>query len=212
MTAFLLSVIAIFSYYAGSVNSMYLASNLVFHKDITAYGWSNLGITRFLNDYGYKGVLKIALVVLVQVAVPIIISGLLMLIVKQPEIGRAFSLFCILMGNVFPIMYRFEGQNPIPALVLGSFAVSFGLGFIVVVSFAAVYFFTRYISLSAMVSVFVMYVMSIVTIDVSWVHNLCLICTLIVIVAYRKSIIPLLRRQEPKFIYKKDLSYMFDDE
>ena len=41
---------------------------------------------------------------------------------------------------------------------------------------------------------------------------LSLLCTLVILIRYRKNILRLLRRTEPKFQFQKDLSMKFEEE
>ena len=110
MTAFLLSVTALVAYFFGSISTVNLTSNLIFHRDIKKeYPLDNLGITRFVKDFGVKGLAKFLGVEAAKALIPLILGGILLGIVDHADIGRAFAMFCMALGIVFPIMYRFKG-------------------------------------------------------------------------------------------------------
>ena len=144
MTAFLLSVTALVAYFFGSISTVNLTSNLIFHRDIKKeYPLDNLGITRFVKDFGIKGLAKFLGVEAAKALIPLILGGILLGIVGHADIGRAFAMFCMALGIVFPIMYRFKGSTTILAVGLGAFFIGSGVGFATLVVFLAVYFATR---------------------------------------------------------------------
>ena len=212
MIAFLLSVTAIIAYVMGSINTTILASHFVFHCDLFAYSRDNVGITRFLKRFGKKGAIILIGMEVLKTVIPVIIGGLLLSIRDHADVGRAFALFCVLMGTRFPIMFKFKGEVSFIAFVAGMMTINFGLGFITLAVAAAIYFIGRYVSLAAIGSAVFAYLFSIVAIDTAWVHKLILCCAVVVIIEYRKNIVSLIKGTEPKFIYKKDVSYMFDED
>ena len=212
MIAFLLSVTAIIAYFMGSLNTTIIASHFVFHCDLYAYSRDNVGITRFEKRFGKIGMAKLLGVEALKTAIPVLIGGGLMSICDQALLGRAFALFCVMMGNNFPIMFRFKGEPSLVAYAVGMLFVKFSVGFAVIAVMAGVYFVTRYVSLSAIAGALVSYLFALISLDGEWVHKLVLLCVVIVLIEYRKNIVCLIKGTEPKFIYKKDISYMFDED
>lgn len=212
MIALLLSVTALIAYTMGSLRTDIIASRFFLHKNLQAYSRDNSGITRFLNDRGRKGVLIVVLTETLKAVIPVALGGLLLSICDQGDIGRAFALFCVMMGTTFPVLYRFKGEHSLIAMGAGLMVVNSSVGFLTIVVFAAVYYFTRYISLAALsASLFTLLTMMIL-LEGAWVHRLVFACVIIVFIEYRKNILRLIRKQEPKFTYRKDLSYIFDEQ
>lgn len=207
----LLVIIAAVSYYMGCLNTLILASHLIFKRNLLAYERTNLGITRFLKDTNFKQLAWLAALTVVKFGFPVLLGGWLMSIYDIPEVGRAFAMLCTLLGNNFPYMSKFKGQSSLAAFGVCAFFLNGELGFGVLLIFVVIYLLRRYISLAAMVAALTAWVLSIVVIDIPLVNWMMLVCALIVIFEYRKSIPRLIKRTEPKFIYKKDLSYMFDE-
>lgn len=212
MTAFLLCVIALISYSFGSLSTPILTSHLFFHENILSYSRDNVGITRFVKHHGWKGVAKLLVFEALKTAIPVGISGLLMLIVGHPDVGFAFSLFCVVLGTNFPILYRFRGEPSLVAVAIGSIFVSGELTLAGVFIFAVVYIVSRYVSLSALIAMAFMCLVAAMTIDTLVVRNLVLLTGLLVLIEYRHNIVRLFKGKEKKFWYKKDITYMFDDD
>lgn len=212
MTAFLLCVVALISYSFGSLSTPILTSHLFFHENILNYSRDNVGITRFVKHHGWKGVAKLLIFEALKTAIPVGISGLLMLIVGHADVGFAFSLFCVVLGTNFPILYRFRGEPSLLAVAVGSIFVSGELTLAGVFIFAVVYIVSRYVSLSALIAMAFMCLVAAMTMDTVVVRNLVLLIGVLVIIEYRHSIVRLFKGKEKKFRYKKDITYMFDDD
>ena len=211
MTAFLLSVTAIVAYFFGSISTVNLSSNLIFHCDIkNEYPLDNLGITRFVKDFGVKGLAKFLGLAAAKALIPLILGGVLLGIVDHADIGQAFAMFCMVLGIVFPIMYRFKGSTTILAVGLGTFFIGSGVGFATLVVFLAVYFATRYVSLAKLAATLMMCLATFMMIDTPFVKYLVLLTALVVFIENRHAIVRLVKGKEKKFRYRKDISYMFD--
>lgn len=207
----LLVLIAFFAYAMGNVNILVFASRKIYHRSLFVYPKNNRGITLFLKDSTWKELALLALAEFLRGALPVLVGGWLMISYKIPQLGRAFAMFCYLLGNDFPIMYRFKGQPSLSAFAVAAICVYPQLGLAAVGVFFIFYFITRYISLSAMVAALAAYVMSIIAMDNSMIHWLFLASFVLVVIEYRRSILNLIRGKEPKFRYRKDISYMFDE-
>ena len=212
MIAVLLSITAIIAYMMGSLNTTIIASHFVFHCDLFAYSRDNVGITKFEKRFGKKGMAILLGMEAVKSMLPVLIGGWLMSIVDQAVLGRCFALFCVMMGTTFPIMFKFKGEPSIVAFAAGLLCVKLSMGLAIIAIGAAVYFISRYVSLTAISGAFLAFVISIVSLEGEWTHRLLFLCFVIVLIEYRKSIVPIIKGTEPKFIYKKDISYMFDDD
>lgn len=212
MTAFLLSVTAVIAYLCGSISSVNLASNLIFHCDIKKeYPLDNLGITRFVKRFGKKGVAQFLGIELAKALIPVILGGILLGIVDHSDIGHTFAMFCMVLGINFPIMYRFKGSSSIIAVAVGSCFIASGVGVATIGVFAIVYFATRYVSLGKLAGTLMMCLTTFMRVDTPWAKYLVLLTALLVFIENRHSIVRLLTGKEKKFRYKKDISYMFDN-
>ncbi len=211
MSFFLLALTAVIAYFFGSLSTVRIASHLVFHRNLNKYPRSNLGITRFSLDYGKGGFAILLGIELVRCLLPILIGGWLMSILDCADIGRAFAFFCVLLGTAYPIMYHFKGEVTYFAVVFGLVAVNYEIAVLLIIVFALVYFFTRYPVLAEAVAAVFMYAFSIVAIDVDLVHTLLLFSMLLILLHDAKRLYGIAKHREEKFIYVRDLSYMFDE-
>ena len=96
----LLIIIAVIAYGIGSMSSVVIASNYVFHVNLRRLGTGSSALSNFRRIYGAKGLVKLLLVELVRDILPILIGGLLMGIKGQTAVGRAFAGFCLVMGQL----------------------------------------------------------------------------------------------------------------
>lgn len=213
MIPVLLTVTAIIAYFCGSVSTVNVLSNVYFKCDLKKeFPLDNHGITMFLRRFGFwKGAL-IVLAEVLKALLPMLIGGLLMLIAGHFDIGFAFAMFCVILGTVFPVIYRFQGSTSFFAFAIGIFVLSTSTAILALIIFAAVYWFTRYVSLSKLAALATACVIMLLSADSLIVRNMVLLSSLVVVIENRAAILRLIGKKEEKFIYKRDLSYMFDDE
>ena len=207
----LLSISGLFAYAVGNTNTLILGSRYIFHRSLYAYPRNNRGLTLFLRDSTREQRIKLVLMELVRDSIPVLLAGWIMSKYNITQLARAFAMLCLLLGNNFPFMYRFKGQPSLVTFAVASLCVYPQLGLAVIFVYAVVYFISRYISLSAIVAAFTAFVLSIVAMDNTNIHRLFFVCFLLVVIEYRKNIVRLFKGKEPKWRYKKDISYMFDE-
>ncbi len=212
MTPLLLALTAVIAYSFGSLSTPILSSHIYFHENVLNYSRDNAGITRFLKRHGRRGVGVIVIIEALKVIIPVLLGNLLLLIVDRADIGAALALFCVVLGTNFPILYRFHGEHSLLAMAIGSFFISSEVAFAGVIVFVVVYLFSRYISLSALLSALMMFLVSVMSVDDSIVRTVYALTCLLVVIEYRKSILRLVKHKEKKFRYEEDVTYMFDDD
>ena len=71
----LLIIIAVIAYGIGSMSSVVIASNYVFHVNLRRLGTGSSALSNFRRIYGAKGFVKLLLVELVRDILPILIGG-----------------------------------------------------------------------------------------------------------------------------------------
>lgn len=212
MSFLLLALTAAFAYFVGSLSTVQIASHLVFHQNLRSrFARDNFGITQFYRHYGKLGFCILLLIELIRSILPVLVGGWLMGILDCAEIGRCFAYFCLLLGTAFPIMYRFKGEVTYFALAFGAIPISYEIAIAIAVILLITYFLTRYPAVSEVVAAVFMYGFSIITLEGSWVHTLLLLCVLLVLVRNAKTLYLIATRKAEKFVYVRDLSYMFDE-
>lgn len=219
MIPVLLSVIAIVSYLIGCLNAVSITSRLVFQRRLRPRTGEN-AMTTMNRLYGIPGVVAVTVFDAAKTVVAVLLAGLLLHVVgREPvdsilsytAVGRLFSLFCILLGHCFPVFYRFRGGSGGVVALTGLLCANFPLGVLFGLAFIGIVAATRYVSLGIVVAA-VLAPLGV------WLElgGLCallsLLCSIIILIRYRKSIIRLIRRTEPKFQFQKDLSMKFEEE
>lgn len=212
MSYLLLALTAIIAYFFGSVSTVRIASHLVYHKNLRKYPRTNFGITQFSLDHGVGGFAVLLGIECARCLLPVLIGGWLMSILDCADIGRAFAFFCVLLGTAYPIMYHFKGEVTYFALIFGLLGVNYEISVLLIIVFLAVYFFSRYPVLAEAICAVFMYGFSIVIVEVDMVHTLLLFSMLLILLHDAKRLYGIARHTEEKFVYKRDLSYMFDED
>lgn len=219
MIPVLLSVIAVMSYLIGCLNAVSITSRLVFRRRLRPRTGES-AMTTMNRIYGIPGVAAIAVFDAAKTIVAVLLAGLLLhvagrepvdSIISYTAVGRLFSVFCVLLGHCFPVFYRFRGgKGGLPALV-GLLCVNFPLGVLSGLIFVGLTAATRYVSLGVIAA-------AVIAPLGVWLELgglcalLCVFCSLVILLRYRRNIVRLLQRSEQKFQFQKDLSMKFEEE
>ena len=219
MIPVLLSVIAVVSYLIGCLNAVSITSRLVFRRRLRPRSGEN-AMTTMNRLYGVPGVVAVAVFDAAKTIVVVLLAGLLLHVVgREPvdsiisytAVGRLFSLFCALLGHCFPVFYRFRGGTGSVVALAGLLCINFPLGVLFGLVFVGIVAATRYVSLGVIAAALL------APLGI-WLElgGLCallsLLCTLILLIRYRKNVVRLIQRTEPKFQLQKDLSMKFEEE
>lgn len=207
----LLILIAAIAYTAGSMSSVVIASNFVFHKNLRALGYGNSALSNFRRIYGTKGLLKLLLVELVRDALPIIIGGLLLGIKGHADVGRAFAGFCLVLGRLYPLFYDFKGSHALICMIVTMMFVNFSGALAVLLFVVLGIWLTKYVSLGTVLGAAVMCVASLLVVENTLVMKLALFTGLIVLFKHIPAISRLLSGKEPKLSLQEDISYKLDN-
>ena len=219
MIPVLLSVIAVVSYLIGCLNAVSITSRLVFRRRLRPRSGEN-AMTTMNRLYGVPGVVAVAVFDSAKTIVVVLLAGLLLNVVgREPvdsiisytAVGRLFSLFCALLGHCYPVFYRFRGGTGSVVALAGLLCINFPLGVLFGLVFVGIVAATRYVSLGVIAAALL------APLGI-WLElgGLCallsLLCTLILLIRYRKNVVRLIQRTEPKFQLQKDLSMKFEEE
>ena len=145
----LLIIIAVIAYGCGSMSSVVIASNFVFHVNLRRLGTGSSALSNFRRIYGAKGFVKLLLVELVRDILPILIGGLLMGIKGQVAVGRAFAGFCLVMGRLYPVFYDLKGSHAIICMLVVMAFVNFSGALAVLLFVVLGIWLTKNVSLGA---------------------------------------------------------------
>lgn len=206
----LLAITAFFAYVLGSMKTVVIASNFVFHRSLSRLGAGTVWFSNFKRIYGVKGLILYSLVELARDMIPILIGSLLLGFRGYAVVGRAFAGFCLVLGGVFPLFYRFRGGNGLVCLVLAAAAVNVSLGVAAAAVAAVTFWFSRYLSLSAVAAALTLILASVLVIDDRIVMVLCIFMALLVLLRQSPAIARLLHGREQKTRMEEDITYKLD--
>ncbi len=207
----LLIIIAVIAYGIGSMSSVVIASNYVFHVNLRRLGTGSSALSNFRRIYGAKGLVKLLLVELVRDILPILIGGLLMGIKGQTAVGRAFAGFCLVMGQLYPLFYDLKGSHAIICMLVVMAFVNFSGALAVLLFVALGIWLTRYVSLGAVAGAAVMCIASLLLVDDPLVMKLALFTGLAVLVRHIPAVSRMLSGRETKLSFEEDISYKLDN-
>lgn len=207
----LLIIIAVIAYGIGSMSSVVIASNYVFHVNLRRLGTGSSALSNFRRIYGVKGFVKLLLVELVRDILPILIGGLLMGIKGQAAVGRAFAGFCLVMGRLYPVFYDLKGSHAIICMLVVMTFVNFSGALAVLLFVALGIWLTKYVSLGAVAGAAVMCIASLLLVDDPLVMKLALFAGLAVLVRHIPAVSRMLSGRETKLSFEEDISYKLDN-
>ena len=207
----LLIIIAVIAYGIGSMSSVVIASNYVFHVNLRRLGTGSSALSNFRRIYGAKGLVKLLLVELVRDILPILIGGLLMGIKGQAGVGRAFAGFCLVMGQLYPLFYDLKGSHAIICMLVVMAFVNFSGALAVLLFVVLGIWLTRYVSLGAVAGAAVMCIASLLLVDDPLVMKLALFTGLAVLVRHIPAVSRMLSGRETKLSFEEDISYKLDN-
>ena len=204
----LLGLTAIVAYLFGSMDTMVLASNFVFHRNLMRLGDHTRFISNFRRLFGIGGFFKLLAVELVKDLVPILVGSLLLGIRGHADVGRAFAGFVLVLGRLFPVFYGFRGSHASVAMIVAAFMVGNSVGAAAMIVTAGVIALTRYLSLGTAVGAVVYMMVSVLAVDDSLLLRLALMTALL---RHIPAMIRLVRRTEPRLSLKEDITYKLDE-
>lgn len=207
----LLLLIAFVAYLFGCLDTLVLASNFVFHRNLRRLGDSRVWLSNFYRLFGVAGFLKLAAVELVKDLVPILLGALLLGLRGHADVGRAFAGFVLVLGRLWPATNRFRGSHGIYPFLVAAIAVESSVGIAAALVALAVTALTRYASLGAFLAALSAAVVAVLMVDDALLLRLLLLTALLVILRHIPALIRIFRRREPKISFEKDITYKLDE-
>ena len=212
MIYWLLAIVtAALAYFFGCLDSIVIASNFIFHRNLRKLGRSSVFVSNFWRIYGWKGSLKLFLVELVLDLLPILIGGLLFGLKDQADVGRALAGFCLLMGRMWPMTNELRGGHGAVALIFASFGVDVSIGIAVLIVLVGAAAVSRMVSLGTLTGAAVLVLVSLLMVDKTLVLRLAIFMALIVVVRHIPAIFRISRGKEPRLSFEKDITYKLDE-
>ena len=207
----LLGLTAIIAYLFGSMDTMVLASNFVFRRNLLRLGDHSSWLSNFRRLFGIKGFFKLLVVEIIKDAIPIVIGSLLLGTRGHADVGAAFAGFVLVLGRLFPVFYGFRGSHATVAMIAAGFAAGTSVGAAAMIAAAGVIVVTRYLSLGTVAGAVVLVMVSVLAVDDSLILRLALFTAALVLVKHIPAMIRLVRRVEPRLSLEEDITYKLDE-
>ena len=207
----LLGLTAIIAYLFGSMDTMVLASNFVFHRNLLRLGDHNSWLSNFRRLFGIAGFFKLLAVEVIKDAIPILIGSLLLGIRAHADVGAAFAGFVLVLGRLFPVFYGFRGSHATVAMIAAGFAAGTSVGAAAMIAAAGVIAVTRYLSLGTVAGAIVLVMVTVLAVDDALILRLALFTAALVLVKHIPAMIRFVRGAEPRLSLKEDITYKLDE-
>ena len=207
----LLGLTAIIAYLFGSMDTMVLASNFIFRRNLLRLGDHSSWLSNFRRLFGIKGFFKLFVVEIIKDAIPIVIGSLLLGIRGHADVGAAFAGFVLVLGRLFPVFYGFRGSHATVAMIAAGFAAGTSVGAAAMIAAVGVIAVTRYLSLGTVAGAVVLVMVSVLAVDDSLILRLALFTAALVLVKHIPAMIRLVRRTEPRLSLEEDITYKLDE-
>ena len=207
----LLGITAVIAYFFGSMDTMVLASNFIFRRNLLRLGDHTRWISNFRRLYGIAGFFKLLAVELVKDLIPILAGSLLLGIRGHADVGRAFAGFVLVLGRLWPAIYGFRGSHASVAMIVAALCASTSVGVAAAVVTAAVIGLSRYLSLGTVAGAVVYAMVAVLAVDDSLMLRLALFTAGLVLLKHIPAMIRLFRRTEPRLSLKEDITYKLDE-
>lgn len=206
----LLALVAFVSYTIGSVGTLRVAGQFVFRQNLSRLGRGNLFISNFRRLFGISGSIKLTLLEIVKDLLPLLFGSLILSLKGQAEVGRAFAGFCMLMGRLWPVFNRFNGCHGCVALAVAGALIEPSVGAAAAVVSAAVIWFSRYISLGAVLGAVMMIITSILVVENQLPMLLLIGSSALVVARHLPALLRISRGGEERLSFQEDLTYKLD--
>ncbi len=193
-------ILGIISYFIGNINGARVISKIK-HGDVTKSGSGNPGTLNVWRTFGFwPGVMTFCLD-MIKGLIPCLIAYLTFGYIDcNPEIALYVAGFSVVLGHVFPIIFKFRGGKGI-ATSIGVFLVAnWWVALIVFVVMIICMIFIKYASIFTIGFVITMSIVEIcLTSPTNWVNYILISLILILVVyAHRSNIIKLFTGKENK--------------
>ena len=207
----LLILTALVAYLFGSLDTMVLASNFVFRRNLRRLGNEATWFSNFRRVYGIGGFIRILLIEIVKDLIPILIGGLLLGIKEHPDVGRAFAGFCLVLGRTYPAIYTFRGGSAAVAMIVAACAADMSVGIVAAVAMMAVIFVSRYITLGVYAGAIIYAALSVVMLGTDVILRLAIFTAALVLVRNLPALFRVLKKQERRLSFAEDITYKLDE-
>lgn len=210
-------IIAVISYFLGSLNFSIILSRTIEKKDIRESGSGNAGATNMLRTYGklfavstmIGDILKVALAILIAFLVLDAPLDLIFKIADNKETAvtmimyKEFAGFFCVLGHIFPLYFKFKGGKGVAACTGMVILVDWRVALILFVIFVVTILISKMISLGSIIIAILFPILIAVFYQNLVLIMIAVLFAAIVIVAHRQNIKRILNGTENKLTSKK---------
>lgn len=189
-------ILALLAYLLGSIPSALLVGKIGFKLDIREHGSGNMGATNTFRVLGIKAGSIVTLADILKGTA----ATLLPFILFDLELNRLIIGLFAVLGHTYPVFAKFKGGKAVATsggIVLGVNPLLF---VIMVVSFLVTLYFTKYVSLSSMITGIVAIIASIIFKDIPLII-ITSVLTIFVFLRHKDNIKRIKDRTEPKITW-----------
>ena len=196
-------LVAVFSYFCGSIPFGLILTKFFSGKDIRSIGSKNIGATNVLRT-GNKYLAFTTLIL-------DILKGYFVVIIAQQYFSELIQLSALLvfLGHLFPIWLKFKGGKGVATFIGILFALSYGLTLLFILTWITVALIFKYSSLSSIFASITVFVISFIKenvikafdpniSNVSDIKLLLFIFLILIIYTHKNNIFNLINRTELK--------------
>lgn len=186
---------AVIAYLLGSIPSALIVGKLGFNIDIREKGSGNLGATNAFRVLGIKAGTIVVLMDILKGTIATIIPLFFDVDLSRLLIG-IFAVF----GHTYPVFAKFKGGKAVATsggIILGVSPILF---FVMVASFLISLYFSKYVSLSSMITGVVTIIVSLILRDITLIIVVTVL-TLFVFYRHKDNIKRIKNKTEPKITW-----------
>ncbi|MBU5466671.1 glycerol-3-phosphate 1-O-acyltransferase PlsY [Virgibacillus sp. MSJ-26] len=189
-------ILALLAYLLGSIPSALLVGKIGFKLDIREHGSGNMGATNTFRVLGIKAGSIVTLADILKGTA----ATLLPFILFDLELNRLIIGLFAVLGHTYPVFAKFKGGKAVATsggIVLGVNPLLF---VIMVLSFLITLYFSKYVSLSSMITGIVAIIASIIFKDIPLII-ITSVLTIFVFLRHKDNIKRIKDRTEPKITW-----------
>jgi len=139
-------------YLLGNLNGAVSMSVLLSNEDVRTKGSGNAGLTNFIRNFGSANAILVVLIDAGKAVIACITGGLLLQPYGYYLEGAVLGGMSVMLGHAYPALLGFKGGKGILSGLFISVVVDWRIAAMIVIVFFAVYFLTRYVSLSSILA------------------------------------------------------------
>lgn len=192
-------IFGIIAYLLGSIPFALLVGKLKYNLDIREHGSGNLGATNAFRVLGVKAGIFVTLADILKGTIATIIP-LLAGYFYDVEVSRLIIGIFAVLGHTYPIFAKFKGGKAVATsggIILGVNPLLF---LVIFLSFLLTLYFSKYVSLSSMITGLVATIISFFLGDYL-LFGLILLLTLFVFYRHKENIKRIINKTEPKITW-----------